>query len=217
MVNVYTDYVKELHDYIYGLFEVSPDETTVRLEYRFSDYKAAKVAQQQNLIDVMKSAGVLKVLSRIDLPPMKQIEMSMHGNEYSAAGCAGYVFEVNKDAFMSHRASTRLVKPLNDEHEYNMPHLSDDGQILHVNSFGFNLGKSVKNKELLKLIFESDTYSCTESDFAETGGAKAMLDPVKYASDTVYYLNNKIEQKTGLTDFLTRSNKAVGLNHRFFD
>lgn len=210
------DYVKELYDYIYGLFEVSPIETKVRLEYRFDDY-TAKVAQQQNLVDVMENAGVLKVLSRIDLPPMKQIEMSMHGNEYSAARCAGYVFEVHKDAFMSHRASTKLIKALNDEHEYNMPYLSDDGRSLHVNDFVFNLEKSGKSRELLTLIFKDEMYSCTENRFAETGSKKALQDPAKYANDAVYYLNSKIERKTGIADFLKRSNKTIELNSRFLD
>jgi len=219
MVNVYTEYVKELLDYIYGLFELSPADSATTFEYLFDDYPA-KVSQQQKLIDVLEKAGVAKVSSRIPLAPAKQIEMSIHGNEYSVARCAGYVLRIDKDAFMSYRTTTKLVKVVGDEHMFKMPHLSGNGRVLIVNNKEIELSKNetaTKNMLLMGLIFNNDEYTCTEQELAETGGGKALENISVYAKNAVKYLNDLVEKEAKVPNFLRREGGLIFLNPKFLD
>lgn len=212
MVNLYTEYVKELLDFVYGLFVVSPDQAVVSFGYRFDDY-STRVSQQQALLDKLEKVGVVKVLSRIDLAPAKQIEMGIHGNEYSAAGCAGYVLELDRDKFMEYRVSTNLVKVSYDEHEYNMPHLSEDKKTLHVNDKEIAL--SNKNMLLLQLIFEDTDYCCSETLFATTYGGAALDAPTVFTRNAVNYLNNVIKRETQIETFIQRDGEIITLNSKF--
>lgn len=216
MVNVYTEYIKELFDCLHSLFLTDKNAEVVTFEYRFDDYQP-NVSQQQALIEKLEVKGVLSVASRISLAPAKQIETDLHGSKYSSVGCAGYVFEVNRVKFNEYRKTANILRVEIEEHEYDMPHLSDDKRTLYVNDHEISLDKSGKNKQLLSLLFENDDFTCTIERFAETGGEKALQNTSSYVKNTIDYLNSKVEKATGIKNFLKREGKVITLNDRFFD
>ena len=197
MVNVYTQYFKELMDFLYGAVSSNvSDSESIKLKYSFDDYEA-KVGQQLQLIESLVSAGVLEIVREIPPSPIAKINMQTVGNKYSVAGCAGYELGLNKRQFLKYRKENPVIKVLEDEHELMPPFLKDDGETLAMWDRDIPLRKGTSKTQglvLAQLVFGNDDLSCRVDDFL-----------VEYYGETEAD-NNRSKMKTVLNNF----NKMVG-------
>lgn len=215
MVNVYTEYFKELMDFLYGVILSSPKSvSTLDVKYSFSDYKVS-FGQQTQLIETLAKADVIKIVHKIPLPPLIKFTHNTSGNEYSATGCLGYELVLNKDEFLQYRANSDLLSVNNDEHQYEFPHLSDDGRILFVEGNEITLskhGEVTKSYAIAHLIFNNDDYQCTNEALVDmAGGVEDRKKPRSFVDNAVKYFNRKVN----IPNFVRQSEGIILLNEKY--
>ncbi len=215
MVNVYTEYFKELMDFLYGIVISLPDSMGVtNISYSFDDYRTS-IGQQVQLLESLEKVGVLKIIYKVPLPPVVKFTLNTSGNRYSASGCLGYELEINKDEFLRYRANSSLLSVNNDEHQYELPHLSDNGRILFVNGDEIILskhGEMTKSYAIANLIFNNDDYQCTNEALVDmAGSAKDRKSPKSFVDNAVKYFNRKVN----IPNFVRQSEGIILLNEKY--
>lgn len=213
MVNVYTEYFKELIDFLFGVILSSVQSTnTLDVKYLFSDYKLS-FGQQAQLIDTLSKAGVIKIVHKIPLPPLIKFTLNTSGNEYSATGCLGYELELNKDEFLQYRANNPIFKLKPDDTEVTIPKLVEDGEVLVIGTDSIKLrskGRKTHAYILANAVFGTEDMSCGVEVFILEAYDRHFEDMSEKERDALLKsaLTN-FNLKVRIPNFLSRNGKLI--------